>query len=346
MSLATEVSYRAVLLRLRKLAQRALEQYGIDNAQLKLQSADGNGIYRVTIPSDSESHQFPPGQYNLRLHQPGYMDPKFIPSEMMWLAALSDAGIPVPKPFRNLSGEWLTVVESEFEVPCSRNCSLISWIDGRAPKNPSLHHMKAVGRVIGRMHEQSISWKPPKEFIRPHWNWEGLYGGGFEYGFVGEETRNTIPRAYQASFTHAIELVKEGMEQLGTGREVYGVIHADFAVDGNVLFHKGEARPIDFDDCGFGYWLFDLGVALAHYFVEIENPIPKMKEALIESYTETTPLTDVNLEYIDLFTVARLAQLIYFYHGTAMVHPQFQESCNRYIKSFGEELKRVLKRIR
>ena len=30
----------------------------------------------------------------------------------------------------------------------------------------------------------------------------------------------------------------------------------------NVLFKRDEVRPIDFEDCGFGYWMWDIGVAL------------------------------------------------------------------------------------
>ncbi len=346
MSANRQISYRAFLLRLRNLAKRALVEYGLEGARLKFQSIEGNGIYRVIIPSDNKkSPSFQAGQYNLRLHQPGYMDPKFISSELEWLSALADSGIPVPRPFRNLNGDWLTTIESEYDVPCSRNCSLITWISGRLPKNPQIYHMKAVGNVIGRMQSQSIDWRKPKGFSRPHWDWDGLYGEGFQYGFEPEAARNSIPKGYHAAFTSAIEKVREGMEQLGKTKKVYGLIHADLGVDGNILFHKGEARPIDFDDCGFGYWLFDLGVALAHYFVEIENPNPEMRDALIEGYKETTPLPEIDLEYLDLFTVARLAQLVYFYHGMSLLNPQHLEQAQVEMSRYGNELKRIMKRL-
>ncbi len=347
MSSDNQITYRRFLLRLRKLAERALVEYGIEGAKLKFHSIEGNGIYRVVItPSTRTPEHIIPGRYNLRLHQPGYMNPNFIPSELEWLSALHDEGIPAPKPDRNVNGEWLTFVESEYERPCSRNCSLIDWIDGRLPKNPGPHHMKAVGQVIGRMHAQSIDWKKPRNFSRPHWDWEGLYGEGFDYGFVQKEARESIPKAYRQIFAEAIERVREVMEQLGTGKNVYGLIHADLGVDGNILFHRNEARPIDFDDCGFGYWLFDLGVALAHYFVDVEKPNPKMREVLLEGYEETTPLSDINLEYLDLFIIARLAQLMYFYHGMGMLHPQHRERANEEIKNYGGEMKKILKRLR
>lgn len=345
MSSENQVSYRSYLLRLRKLAKRALEDYGLTDVKLEFRSIDGNGIYRVIVPPRStDTSLITPGQYNLRLHQPGYMNPAYISSEMEWLSALDKAGIPVPKPCRNLEGNWVAEVKSDYEFPCSRNCTLIGWVDGRLPKDPFPHHMKALGRLLGRMHEQSIGWNVPRGFSRPHWDWDGLYGDGFDYGFRPEDARNTIPKGYQSAFTQTIDRVQETMDQMGRNKDVYGIIHSDLGVDGNILFYKGEARPIDFDDCGFGYWLFDLGAALAHYFAEIEKPRAGMRDALIEGYKETTPLSELNLDYLDLFIAARLAQLIYFYHGMAIIHPQFREESNRKIAGYGQELKRVLKK--
>ena len=51
------------------------------------------------------------------------------------------------------------------------------------------------------------------------------------------------------------------MQRLGQGPNVFGLIHADAHLD-NVLFDGQQARLIDFDDCGFGYRIYDVAVAL------------------------------------------------------------------------------------
>ena len=111
------------------------------------------------------------------------MKPKFILSEMEWLSALHQDGIPVPIPVRNLNDDWLTVADAGYEVPQKRNCTLIGWTKGRilGPKVKQ-KHFRSLGRVLGRMHDQARRWKLPKGFARPHWDWEGLYGEGFSYG--------------------------------------------------------------------------------------------------------------------------------------------------------------------
>jgi Ser/Thr protein kinase RdoA (MazF antagonist) len=327
---------------LRKLAKRALEMYGLEGAELRFKSYSGNGLYQVIIPPSSNSkYNVPSGRYALRLHQPEYMKPEYISSELEWLSALCDAGIDVPKPFRNVDGDWLTIAEGEYDVPRQRNCTLLSWVEGRfLEKGLRPKHFRALGKAAGKMHEQSMRWKKPKGFQRPHWDWEGLFGDGFEYGFVAQDARETIPKKHQQVFEDVLGRVEEASQQLGRGKESYGLIHADL---GNTVFQEGEARPFDFDDCGFSYWIFDLGVVLAHYIIDCEVISPMMRDALIEGYQETSILPESNLEYLDLFTAARLAQLMFFYQGMALKFPQHRDESLREINHSAKYLKRVLK---
>jgi Ser/Thr protein kinase RdoA (MazF antagonist) len=271
------------------------------------------------------------------------MKPEYISSELEWLSALCEAGIDVPKPFRNTDGNWLTSVEGE-EIPRQRNCTLLSWVKGRfLEKGLRPKHFKSLGEVMGRMHKQSMHWKRPQGFKRPHWDWEGLFGDGFDYGFVAQEAREAIPREYQQIFNKTLDLVEETSQQLGRGKRFYGLIHSDL---GNTLFRAGKAYPFDFDDCGFSYWIFDLGVVLAHYMIDCEGTSPKMRDALVEGYQRTSPLPDSNLEYLDVFIAARLAQLMFFYQGMALIFPQHSAESLSEINQSAKYLKQVLKKLR
>jgi len=66
------------------------------------------------------------------------------------------------------------------------------------------------------------------------------------------------------------------------GSDVYGLIHADLGVGANVLFWHGQPRPIDFDGSGFGYWMYDVAVALAHLAGSTEYY--RYRDALLEGY--------------------------------------------------------------
>ncbi|TFG33207.1 hypothetical protein EU528_00655, partial [Candidatus Thorarchaeota archaeon] len=250
-----QITYRGFLIRLRNIAKIALESYGLESNNLKFITYTGNGLYRVTVrKGDSSPKHIEPGRYALRLHQPNYMKPKYITSEMEWLYALSQDGISVPKPIRNLDGNWLTVADGNYKVPAKRNSTLVGWSEGRLLQNAHPKHFRSLGRVIGQLHEQSMKWKRPKGFARPHWDWNGLFGDGFDYGFSATEAREAIPTEHQKSFKQVLERVAEFSESHGKGKKVYGLIHADFDVMDNATYYGGEIHPFDFDDCGYGYW--------------------------------------------------------------------------------------------
>jgi Ser/Thr protein kinase RdoA (MazF antagonist) len=92
------------------------------------------------------------------------------------------------------------------------------------------------------------------------------------------------------------------MDAWGTGPDVFGLIHADLGVDANVLFRHGEARAIDFDDSGFGYWIYDLAIALEHCW---EDPrLPEYRDALLNGYSKIRPLPENQLQHLQLFLMA------------------------------------------
>jgi Ser/Thr protein kinase RdoA (MazF antagonist) len=327
--------------RVRKIAEIALREYGLERTKLKFITYTGNGLYQVTVP---EANRVAPGRYTLRLHQPDYMKPKFITSEMEWLSALYQEGIPVPMPVRNLDGNWLTEADGGYEVPQKRNCTLIGWTEGRilgAKARPK--HFRSLGRVMGKMHEQSKKWKRPKGFARPHWDWDGLYGEGFSYGAPAADAREAIPKKHQSAFNETLERVREVMDQLGKGKDVYGLIHADLGLADNVAFLAGEAKPFDFDDCGYGYWVFDFGVTLCEEFIDTNDRSQTTLDAFKSGYEETSSLDRIGFEYLDLFIAARLAQFLFFYKATSLANPAHTEEANREINTHAKFLKRILK---
>ena len=92
------------------------------------------------------------------------------------------------------------------------------------------------------------------------------------------------------------------MNELGKGPDVYGLIHGDCGVDANVLFHKGKARIIDFDGSGFGYYLYDLSLALEHCWDDKEHP--RYRDALLDGYAEFRSGAGMQLKHMDLFLAA------------------------------------------
>jgi len=339
--LLTQISYRTFLLRLRKIAKLALASYGLVQIEPKFVNYGGNGLYQIDVPANKS---IPQGTYALRLHQPDYMRREYINSEMDWLSALNQEGIIVPKPVRNMDGNWLVVIDSGYDAPQPRTCTMVRWTRGRLMrKSIRSKHFYSLGKAIAKIHNQARSWKLPKGFVRPHWDWEGLYGDGFDYGFSAIRARETIPKKHQSAFNDTLERIREAEVTMGKSRKSYGLIHADLAFGDNVAIQNGEAIPFDFDDCGYGYWLFDLGVVMAHYVLDTNSKSGMMQDALAKGYEEESTLEQVDWEYLSLFTAARFAQLMFFYQGQVVRNPQCQAEAESEINENAKHLKRILK---
>ncbi|MBW1839871.1 MAG: phosphotransferase, partial [Deltaproteobacteria bacterium] len=288
------------LRRIRKLAESALETYGMSNPRLIFLRYFANITYRVEMPGKisptRQSSPYVPNCYLLRVLRSGNWE--FAKGEMIWLAALSnEAGLPVPKPVPTLEGDLLTRISAPG-VPGGRIVSLMQWVDGRKrTKDLHLHHFKSWGKMVGRLHAFSSKWTPPEGFKRFIWDWDGLLSGrGFNC--TVDELVTSMPEAIREPFMVTSEKTRSVMKSLGKGSDAYGMIHGDMYAE-NVLFKAGEIFPIDFEDCGFGYWLWDIAVALGDE-PWIDAWYQK-RDAFLEGYLQAHPLPDSQLKYLDEF---------------------------------------------
>jgi len=312
---------RGKLRRTGRIARAALEAYGITEASLRLMVDAGNTTYRVKAvgPRPVEGSLYVDGCYSLRLHQPGYQNEGAIDSELEWLHALSEAGLPVPHPLATLEG-GLSVEVSVPGVPVARRCSLLRWVKGRMAGKPVRPwHMNAIGRLIAKLQNHASTWRPPPGFVRRHYDRNGLWGDDTGTGYTADEVWPRIPRRFFGAFREVTTRVEEVMEDWGKGPDVYGLIHADLGTEANVLFHRGEARAIDFDDGGYGYWVYDLAIPLVD--LDGNEALPIFRDALLEGYAEIRSMPEEQLDKLDLFQAAFRALEIFWGTASTMRFP-------------------------
>jgi Ser/Thr protein kinase RdoA (MazF antagonist) len=310
-----ELTPRGKLRRTRQIARKALEAFGFRDARLAFIVNAGNILYRVRAvnPVLMKGSLYVDNQYLLRLHWPGYQSDEAIDSELTWLAALSDAGLPVPQPIATIEGNR-SVEISVPGVPEARRCSLLRWVKGRMATNfVRPWHLKAIGRLIARLHNHASRWNPPSGFVRRHYDRNGLWGDDTGTSYTAEEVWPNVPRQYFKAFQEVITRVEQVMKGWGKGRSVYGLIHADLGTKANVLFYGREARAIDFDDGGYGYWIYDLAVPLCDW--EGEAVWSDYRDALLEGYREVRSISEEQLAQLELFQAAFRAMELFW--GTA-----------------------------
>ena len=293
--------------RFRQLASAALEAYELESAPFKLARLAGNAVFRVTASCKNhitaDARPYEKDRYLLRIHDPIEQPTDAIELEMAWLAAIRrDAALPVPEPVPTPKGKLLIQIETPG-IAEKRDCTLLRWIKGRFVKRGIRpHHFKAQGRLMAQLHNHAARWRPPKDLNKRRFDRDGLFSDDAGAGLPNREAWPLLPKRYKEPFETVARVAEQVMDGLGKNPDVYGLIHGDCGVDANVLFHKGEARAIDFDGSGFGYYTYDLALALEHCWDEAAYP--RYREALLEGYTEYRTMPDEQLKHLDLFLAA------------------------------------------
>jgi Ser/Thr protein kinase RdoA (MazF antagonist) len=248
-------------------------------------------------------------EYLLRVHRPdrhghGVESAAAVTSELEWLVALrTNTSVAVPKPVCTVAGELTTTCVVDG-VDGSRVCSMLRWMSGRnRTKSARPVHLRRVGESLAQLHDHGDVWRPPDGFVRIRWDREAFFGNTLLYGQTdAADCWGLLPPNLRSDFERVAEEVGEIMRSLGEGPDVFGLIHADAHLD-NVLFDDGRAGLIDFDDCGFGYRIYDLAVALWEF--RHRPDYPDFRSAFIAGYTRHRPLSDEELRLIDAFIAAR-----------------------------------------
>jgi Ser/Thr protein kinase RdoA (MazF antagonist) len=288
---------------LRTLAHIALQQYGLNNAHLKQINHSENLLFRVDAQET----------YTLRVYHPdmgaGYvtlLSNQAIQSELTWLRSLRSIGLTVPEPVAAQNGEFLIEVATP-EIPDGRRCVLSKWVAGRfRDKSLTPAALEAVGEFIGRMHNHADSFTPPPNFFRYRWDLEREFGSAAP---LMTDRANILPSASRDFFRSMKDVIDKTMSALGETRANFGLIHSDLH-EGNYLFRGKEVCAIDFAEFGWGYYLFDIAVAL--YFLRDRPNFADFRTAALRGYSRHRAIPENVDAHIDAFFVMRAVDLVNF----------------------------------
>lgn len=305
-----QLSPEQQLEKLDHLVRAALPLWNIDvDSQIVLLKYRENAVYAV----DSRGERA-----ILRLHRAGYHTGVALRSELQWMAALNESGIKTPDVIPAGNGELFKTVIVEG-VPEPRHVDLLGWIEGEAlgsveegaegDTDTIISNYRIVGELMAKLHNQAQNWQKPEGFTRHAWDIEGLLGedplwGRFwELAELNDMQRDLLQRARLKA---QVEL-----ERFGKEPDRYGLIHADFLLE-NLLMCEDGIRLIDFDDCGFGWHLFDIATSL--YFLAEEPFFDGVFDAFVEGYRTQRELSANHLALLPTFFLMRALTYLGWLH--------------------------------
>ncbi|WP_182905809.1 phosphotransferase enzyme family protein [Microbispora sp. H13382] len=287
-----------VLTRVVGVAHRASERYGLSpDAAVTLLNVSENATFKVDDGGTTAI---------LRVHRLGYHPPEAIASELAWLEALRDeAGVVTPRVLPARDGSRVVTVEDPGFEP--RHCVMFEFLPGAEPAEDRLvEEFERLGALTARMHRHARAWASPPSFTRFHWDLDAAFGpaprwGRWQDGLgVDKEARAVLARLEAE--------LRRRLERFGKGPDRYGLIHADLRLANLLVDGEAGIGVIDFDDCGLGWYLYDLGAALS--FIEHRPEVPHMAEAWVRGYRSVLDLPKEDEAEIWTFIMFRRLLLV------------------------------------
>ena len=289
-----------LLIHLEKLATAALKLWNTPlNAKISLLNVSENVTYLVTAENGYKAI--------LRVHRKNYHNRRAIECELAWLDALAkDNVIKVPKYFLGKNGNAVQQAQvSGLDLP--RFMVLFEFLDGIAPSEiGSLNDaFIELGTVAAKCHLHATQWSKPAHFERLIWDVETVFGDNPTWGCWRDAPEVTAK--IKETLEQVENCIKIRLSIYGKSEERFNLIHADMRL-ANLLVDQNGTRVIDFDDCGFGWFMYDFAAALS--FMENDPQVEIYKKAWLQGYQKIRILSSEDIKEIDTFIVLRRLALL------------------------------------
>ncbi len=284
------------------LAQAALASYPLSEAcSLTLCNVSENHTYRVQDPDTGVA-------YALRVHRPGYRTPRQIESELAWIDALDHDGV-VATPPVVAARDGRRVVSASAPGLDPRDVVVFEWVDGVAPDLDSgaaaIDQFETLGAISARMHDHARRWPRPEGFDRPRWDYEHSIGPRGHWG-AWQDGLGMGPEEL-AQLQRLDATIASRLRAYGQDPSRFGLVHADIRL-ANVLADGDTVRVIDFDDCGFTWFMYDFATAVS--FMEDHPRVPELREAWVRGYRTEAQLEPAAEAELETFVMLRRLLLV------------------------------------
>lgn len=295
-------------------------------------SLGNNATFEVTteqVEGDTSwSEATSGGRLVLRIHRPGFRTVAHTRSELRFLQAaqkyLEGSGLEVPHPVSARDGSLVVEVNpppSDTSVGGPRHCDLLTWVAGdvRVPgQGLDPNAVRSLGRALALLHNAAEKFETPADFELPRWDANGLFttaGSPFRPLLGLEEILSPTDRRFFDEIADRTQVVFDSLDE---GPEPsFGVIHFDYILGNCHLSRRGDrwdVGVIDFDDCGWGYFLYDLcpllGNLAGYPGAVADNPdYPALRSAYLDGYRSARALPAAWETYLPALMAARNAAL-------------------------------------
>ena len=240
----------------------------------------------------------------VRVHRPGYHTLAEIDSELAWIDALRAAGaVATPAPVPARDGRRLVGFAPDG---APRQAAAFAFMSGAEPDPDGdlAAGFEELGAISARLHAHVRDWRRPAGFTRKAWDFDATVGDRPLWG-DWRAGQGLTPEG-RAVLERAVADLRARLGAYGTGPDRFGLIHADLRL-ANLLQDGDRLGVIDFDDCGFGWLMFDFAAAVS--FIETDPRLADLAAAWARGYRTVAPLAATDEAMLPALVMLRRIQL-------------------------------------
>ena len=271
-----------------------LDQWQLSNAtRLSLMCISENATFRAEDPARERP-------LVIRVHRPGYHSIGEIKSELDWITALrQQAVLHTPRPLPTGSGELIAGFD---HAGATRQVVAFEFERGSEPdaSGDLCSGFEQLGQLTARLHQHSREWQRPPGFLRKTWNFDTTLGMRPHWGDWRDAPG--LSATGMKLLQRCVERLRDQLDAYGEDADRFGLIHADLRL-ANLLIDGERLAVIDFDDCGFGWYLYDFAAAIS--FIETSPQIPALQKAWVAGYRSVCPLPADAENALPMFVMLR-----------------------------------------
>ncbi len=289
--------YRAeVVIDLHQMVRQGLHRWAFSaQTEVTLLNLSENATFLARDPATEN-------QLVLRVHRLHYSSVPEIYSELAWIGALrKECIVATAAPVAGINGRLVQTLPSMGGYP-GREVVAFEFLPGNEPDRTTdlAHRFWQLGEINARLHGHARGWQKPTGFVRKRWDFDAMVGpqaywGSWRVGLGLESSGVSL-------IEQVLALIGEKLHTFGMSPERFGLVHADLRL-ANLLVDGDTLRVIDFDDCGFSWFMYDFAAAVS--FIEHEPTMPTLMAAWINGYRNVAPLDDEEVAMIPLFVMLR-----------------------------------------
>jgi Ser/Thr protein kinase RdoA (MazF antagonist) len=268
----------------------------------------------------------------LRLCRPGYHTEAELAAEAVWMCRLHTDALTCHLMMRQvIPGDDGNFLYAATDDDGSYYFGMVfTYLSGKPLEELPLEKQpvwfERLGEITALLHRQARAWEGALNLPRFHWNYESMIGEqavwgdwrkmtGMSENVVHTEGGAPAEKLWQTDSVtglpdvlhRADRMIRDRLQSYGQTKENYGLIHGDLR-GANLLTDGEDLKIIDFDDCGYGWFVQDLAASLS--FLETERQVPDLIRAWLKGYQKQGILTQADFEMIPTFIMMRRMQLL------------------------------------